>query len=144
MGSKLSSTGAAAKTMSSKAAQASSNADTNIALVIGALVAEPETRTLPSGSVAASFSVTVRTLGEKTTSVPMVWYDPPKRLFRWTPGEQVITHGSVVRRFFRSTGGLGSATEVVVQSAELMRHETKGARLMARIAVLFQRIVVGH
>lgn len=35
-------------------------ADTNMALVIGRLVAEPESRTLPSGSIAVSFSLTVR------------------------------------------------------------------------------------
>lgn len=108
------------------------NEDLNLALIVGQLVAEPETRTLPSGSVAASFSLTVRTKGNKTTSVPAVWYDPPKRMLRWGPGEHVIASGAVVRRFFRGAGGLGSATEVVVEQAELVRHEAKTARVVAR------------
>ena len=108
-------------------------ADTNMALVIGRLVAEPESRTLPSGSIAASFSLTVRSTGEKTTSVPAVWYDPPKRVLKWVAGERVVAHGSVVRRFFRGAGGLGSATEVVVHQAELERHSAKAVRLVTRV-----------
>lgn len=104
----------------------------NVALLVGQLVAEPESRTLPSGSCAVSFSLTVRTPGTKTTSVPAVWYDPPKRVQRWASGDLVIAQGSVVRRFFQTATGLGSATEVVVQCGELIRHHGKAAALRQR------------
>lgn len=107
--------------------------DVNLGLVIGELVAAPETRTLPSGTLAASFSLTVRARGVKTTSVPAVWYDPPKRVFKWEPGDRIVANGSIVRRFFQSAGGLGSATEVVVQHAELTRHQAKATRVVARV-----------
>ena len=109
-------------------------ADVNLALVSGSLASEPEARSLPSGSVAMSFSLTVRKPGHKTTSVPIVWYDPPKRVNQWKPGDVVVVSGQVVRRFFRGSGGLGSATEVVVVSAQLARHTAKVDRLLAGAA----------
>ena len=64
MGSKPSTgtTSIAAEALPARSVESSPSAvaDTNMALVIGRLVAEPESRTLPSGSIAASFSLTVR------------------------------------------------------------------------------------
>ena len=113
--------------------------DINVVLVAGRLVHDPESRTLPSGSVAVSFSMTVRTPGEKTTSVPAVWYDPPKRVLRWSAGDDVVTQGAVVRRFFRTGAGLGSATEVVVQRGELARHLRKASAVRQRVETLLAR-----
>lgn len=104
----------------------------NHSIVVGVLVAEPERRTLPSGSVAMSFSLTVRDGATKTTSVPVTWYDPPRRTERWSVGEHIAVDGCVVRRFYRGRGGLGSSTEVVVEAAERVRHTAKVARLLAR------------
>ena len=110
--------------------------DLNVVLVAGQLVNEPERRTLPSGSEALSFSLTVRVPGEKTTSIPAVWYDPPTRVDRWVPGDQLVVMGAVVRRFFRTGAGLGSATEVVVDRCELGRHQAKSASVRARAAAV--------
>lgn len=107
--------------------------DLNVVLVAGQLTSEPEQRILASGSVAFSFSLTVRAPGEKTTSVPAVWYDPPQRALRWAGGDAVVVQGSVVRRFFRGGGGLGSSTEVVVQRGELGRHRAKAERIRQHV-----------
>jgi single-stranded DNA-binding protein len=104
----------------------------NQAIIMGQFVAEPEFRTLPSGSVAASFALRVRSSTAKTTSVPVVWYDPPKRLGTWTVGEMVIVRGSVVRRFFQAARGLGSSTEVVVRDGERARHHVKSQTIRDR------------
>lgn len=116
----------------------------NEACVVGQLVGEPERRVLPSGTIAMSFSLTVRSPGIKTTSVPMVWYDPPNRFDRWCIGDNIVARGPVVRRFFRSAGGLASATEVVVEKAELTRHRAKAARVLAsaqrRLATIAEAI----
>lgn len=102
----------------------------NCALVVGELVAPPATRTLPSGVTLLSFSLTVRTEGERTTSVPAVWYDPPKRALGWQAGEMVAASGCVVRRFYQVAGATGSATEVNVSRAQLLRHRAKAIKVI--------------
>jgi len=100
-------------------------ADLNLTCVVGALVAAGEIRQLPSGDDLMSFSVTVRANDQKTTSVPAVWFDPPKRARQWKAGDRIVIAGSVVRRFYRGGGGLGSSTEVVIRRGELLRHGGK-------------------
>lgn len=107
-------------------------ADLNEATIVGSLSGEPERRTLPSGSLAVSFSLTVRIPGEKTTSVPVVWYDPPKRVAAWNVGDVLAVRGSVVRRFFQGAGGLGSSTEVVVRHGDLWRRKRAASKLLSR------------
>lgn len=104
-------------------------AELNTSLVLGTLAGEPEERLLPSGTRAVSFSLTVRSTVAKTTSVPMVWFDPPKRFSQLKVGQRVLARGSVVRRFYRSGSGLGSATEVVV--ADAAKAESARARRVA-------------
>jgi len=103
---------------------------TNEAIISGQLVSEIERRVLPSGSVAASFSLTVRRPGEKTTSVPLCWFDPPTRIDNWTIGEMVVARGQVVRRFYRGGQGLVSATEVVVVEAHPARHRSRASKVV--------------
>ena len=103
----------------------------NEAVLLGQLVAPAEFRDLPSGSEVASFSVTVRRPGHKTTSVPVSWIDPPESFRTWQVGDMVVCRGPVVRRFFRAGPSLGSATEVVVQKAALVRHKARAAKVLA-------------
>jgi len=110
----------------------------NLSMVSGEIVTNVDTRVLPSGVTALSFSVTVRVLDEKTTSVPVVWYDPPKAAQRWGAGDRVIVHGSVVRRFFRGGAGLGSSTEVVVKHGALIRHRSKSRAVALRAAAIIE------
>lgn len=102
----------------------------NQALIRGVLAKAPDSRELASGTVACSFSLTVRVEGAKTTSVPLVWYDPPKRCQSWQAGDEIIAVGAVTRRFYRGGAGLGSNTEVMVSRAELVRHRAKAARVL--------------
>jgi len=106
----------------------------NEAIVCGQLVAEPEMREMPSGSSAASFSLTVRRVGEKTTSVPVTWFDPPARLASWSVGDMIVCRGPVVRRFYQTGGGVGSATEVTVREAHLARHPRTAQKVVQKTA----------
>ena len=101
----------------------------NQAVVIGELTQDPERRVLPSGTSLVTFSLTVRADGQKTTSVPLSWFDPPKKVDRWKAGDQLITVGSVVRRFYRSGGTTGSRTEVEVQHAESLASNQRSRRV---------------
>lgn len=92
----------------------------NQALVIGELVTEPERRTLPGGTELFAFGLTVRRDGHATTSVPIVWYDPPKRVNSWKLGAVIAVCGPVVRRFYRAGGVTASRTEVNVVQAQLL------------------------
>jgi len=111
--------------------KSTSTVGVNQSLVLGELRTESEQRLLPSGTVAMSFALTVRVPGEPTTSVPMVWYDPPQRAQQWKVGDQIVAVGVVTRRFFRGGGGLGSSTEVVVSRAQNRRHENKVASMVS-------------
>lgn len=112
----------------------------NRAVVIGDLVAPPESRTLPSGGELVSFSLTVRIAGTASTSVPLVWYDPPARISRWKAGERVVAVGPVVRRFYQAGGSVGSRTEVTVNHAYPARF--KAARqIVAREVTALQNLV---
>lgn len=98
----------------------------NLALVVGQMAADPQHRVLPSGDRVTTFSLTVRTDGRATTSVPVAWVGAPKRVDRWTAGRDVAVLGRIVRRFYRSGSSTGSATEVVVSFGEAVG--TKGVR----------------
>lgn len=103
----------------------------NLAFVAGEMVTDPERRTLPGGTELISFSLTVRRDGHATTSVPIVWYDPPKRVDRWKPGAQIAAVGPVVRRFYRAGGVTASRTEVNVERAELVSSSSRVHKLLA-------------
>jgi hypothetical protein len=104
----------------------------NQALIIGELVTEPETRSLPGGTELLSFSLTVRRQGAQTTSVPMVWYDPPKRVQSWKLGVHIVATGSVVRRFYRAGAVTASRTEVTVDHADLVTRRAAAKRIVSQ------------
>lgn len=101
----------------------------NLSVIVGQLITEPVRRTLPGGTALLSFSLTVRRTGAATTSVPLVWYDPPKRTLRWQLDDELIVLGSVVRRFYRAGGITASRTEVVVERAEVTRRRAATRRI---------------
>lgn len=109
----------------------------NRAVIIGDLVGPPEFRTLPSGGQLASFSLTIRKPGIASTSVPLVWYDPPARIGRWRSGETVVAAGAVVRRFYQAGGSVGSRTEVTVAHAYPARFKAS-RQILAREVVALQ------
>lgn len=99
---------------------ASNTCRQNLVVLRGAVVAPPQPRTLPSGSVVVQFDVRT-SLGPDGTggaaSVPVSWPDPPAAdLDSVTAGKEVTVIGSVQRRFFRVGGATQSRTEVVVET----------------------------
>jgi len=108
----------------------------NRAVIVGDLVTTPESRTLPSGGQLISFSLTVRLDGVASTSVPMVWYDPPSRTSRWRAGEAIVAAGSVVRRFYQAGGSVGSRTEVTVSHAHQARFKAARQIVVREVAAL--------
>ncbi|MEM7437251.1 MAG: hypothetical protein AAF436_19005 [Myxococcota bacterium] len=92
----------------------------NRALIVGELVTEPDWRTLPGGTEIFAFGLTVRQADAQTTSVPLIWYDPPRRVRQWKLGMRIAATGPVVRRFYRAGGVTASRTEVTVEQAEVV------------------------
>lgn len=102
----------------------------NHALIVGELVTEPELRTLTGGTKMLSFSLTVRRPGERTTSVPLTWFDPPKRTESWKLGMRLVASGPVVRRFYRAGGGTGARTEVQVEHAQIATRRASAKKII--------------
>ena len=90
----------------------SSSTDVNVAVLIGSLSSDPVERTLPSGDVIASYEVTTRS-GAGTQTVPVAWFNAPKRRQKLRGGDTVVVTGHVRRRFFRAGGATASRTKVL-------------------------------
>jgi single-strand DNA-binding protein len=85
----------------------------NLVVLSGHLSSEPTIRELQSGSVLMTFELTTR-VDDAAVSVPLVWFDPPKKV-SVRAGDEVCAVGTVRRRFYRAGGATQSRTEVVVQ-----------------------------
>ncbi len=83
----------------------------NLAVVCGPLSAAPELRTVGSGAQLAAFSVRTHP-GERATSVPVTWWDPPAWVAEVGEGDELLVLGAVRRRFFRAGTGTGSRVEI--------------------------------
>lgn len=84
----------------------------NVVALRGCLSSDPITRELASGSVLVTLELTTR-VGEVTSSVPLVWFDPPSPV-TLASGDEVRLVGTVRRRFFRANASTQSRTEVLV------------------------------
>jgi single-strand DNA-binding protein len=84
----------------------------NLVMLSGHLSSDPTVRELQSGSVLMTFELTTK-VDETSVSVPLVWFDPPKKI-NVNAGDEVTAVGSVRRRFYRAGGATQSRTEVVV------------------------------
>lgn len=85
----------------------------NLVVLSGHLSSEPTIRELKSGSVLMTFELTTR-VDDASVSVPLVWFDPPKRV-SVAAGDVVSAVGTVRRRFYSAGGVTQSRTEVVVE-----------------------------
>ncbi|MCP3937558.1 MAG: single-stranded DNA-binding protein [Actinomycetia bacterium] len=106
-------------------AATTSAADLDAALVVGTLSSDPVWRELPSGTTMCTLEVTTRSGEGHARSVPIVQFDPPRRLDRLAKGDRVVVAGAVVRRFFRTGGATVSRTEV---TATWVKRETSASR----------------
>ncbi len=93
----------------------------NVLAVTGRLSSEPTVRELPSGLVLINFELTTK-VDDVSVSVPLVWFDPPKKV-SVSAGDEISAVGTIRRRFYRAGGSTQSRTEMVV--AHLGRHDDK-------------------
>lgn len=114
----------------------------NLAILRGAVVADPLTRELPAGGVVAQFDLTTRvdTGGRAVNvSVPIAWPDPPARsLDAISSGTDVVIIGTVRRRFFRVGGATQSRTEV---HAEQVIAARRHKQVDAALAIIAERLL---
>ncbi len=89
------------------------SASLNVVTLLGRLARPPEERLLPSGDRLLNLEVSITREGERTESVPVVWFDPPASALELDVDTTVVIVGRVRRRFFRAGGGTQSRTEVV-------------------------------
>jgi len=87
----------------------------NVAVLRGAVVGV-DVQTLQSGTRLGRASLRTRA-SERTTSVPIVWFDPPAWFETLADDTDLVCVGAVQRRFFQRPGGLGSRVEVVLTHA---------------------------
>jgi single-strand DNA-binding protein len=102
----------------------------NIVAVCGTLSSIPTSRELPSGDRLVSYEVTVREPDQPTDSVPVTWLDPPARALDLAAGTEVLVVGRVRRRFFRTSAGTGSRTEVVATAVVPTRQRARSRALL--------------
>lgn len=88
----------------------------NVVVLWGSLSSDPRVRELPSGTTLVNWEVTTEVDGHRLT-VPVAWFDPPRSAKAFSGGDAVVVHGTVRRRFYHSTRGTASATEVVAVRA---------------------------
>lgn len=110
------------------------DADLDLAVLVGTLSSDPVEQTLPSGSVLLRYEVTVRDRAPADT-VPVAWVDP-RRPPSLTVGDRVVVVGRVRRRFFRAGGVTRSATEVLATSVSRPRSTSAARAALAEAAEL--------
>lgn len=88
----------------------------NVVVIAGTVAADPVERVMPSGDEVTEIRVAVPDPGRRLLPLPVaVWHaDVGKRALRGiAKGDEVLVHGQLVRRFYRSGAGARSLTEVV-------------------------------
>lgn len=88
----------------------------NVVVLAGTISAEPIQRRLPSGDEVTELRVSVPEAGRRLLPLPVAaWHATvgPGVLRELAKGDQVLVHGQLVRRFYRSGAGARSLTEVV-------------------------------
>lgn len=88
----------------------------NVVVLAGTIAADPIERTMPSGDEVTELRLSVPDAGRRLLPLPIaVWHsEVGKRALRGiSKGDEVLVHGQLVRRFYRSGAGARSLTEVV-------------------------------
>ena len=109
--------------------------DDNVVFLRGRLAAAPIARALPSGDEIISFRLTVdrpAAAGDTRARVDSIDCATAaarvrRCVERAQPGDCLEVQGALHRRFWRSSGNLGSRYEVVVASARLNRRRRSDA-----------------
>jgi single-strand DNA-binding protein len=101
----------------------------NVVALAGTLSSPALERVLKSGDRVVNLEVTVEGPGGHET-VPVVWPDPPAGAAALDTAQAVTVVGRVRRRFFQTSGGTGSRTEVI---ADTVVASHRGKRVDAAI-----------
>lgn len=88
----------------------------NVVVIAGTVAADPVERVMPSGDEVTEIRVSIPEAGRRLLPLPVaIWHaEVGKRALRGIGrGDEVLVHGQLVRRFYRSGAGARSLTEVV-------------------------------
>jgi single-strand DNA-binding protein len=88
----------------------------NVVVLAGVVSADPVERKMPSGDEVTEIRLSVPEQGKRLLPLPVTaWHATvgKRSLKGIRKGDDVLVHGSLVRRFYRSGAGARSLTEVV-------------------------------
>lgn len=107
----------------------------NVVVLAGTVSAEPVERTMPSGDEVTELRLSVPETGRRLLPLPVAaWHATvgAQALHGISKGDQVLVHGQLVRRFYRSGAGARSLTEVVASGIKKL--EPRGGQASDRAA----------
>ena len=88
----------------------------NVVVLAGTVAADPVQRQLPSGDEVTEIRLSVPEAGRRLLPLPVaIWHSTVsvRALKGIAKGDDVLVHGQLARRFYRSGAGARSLTEVV-------------------------------
>ena len=88
----------------------------NVVVLAGTVAADPVQRRMPSGDEVTELRLSVPETGKRLLPLPIAaWHATVGRraLEGLAKGDDILVHGQLVRRFYRSGAGARSLTEVV-------------------------------
>lgn len=88
----------------------------NVVVLAGTVAADPVERRLPSGDEVTELRLSIPEAGKRLLPLPVAaWHTTVGKhaLEGITKGDDVLVHGHLARRFYRSGAGARSLTEVV-------------------------------
>lgn len=103
----------------------------NVVVLAGSVAAEPVCRRLPSGDEVTELRVSIPEAGKRQLPLPIaVWHNVigAKAIQGIGKGDDVLVHGHLVRRFYRSGAGARSLTEVVASEIKRLGRKEEDSR----------------
>ena len=104
----------------------------NVVVLAGRVAADPVNRKLPSGDEVTELRLSVPEAGKRLLPLPVaLWHKAVgvRAARSIGKGDDVLVHGQLARRFYRSGGGARSLTEVVatgIKKLEVPGEEAAG------------------
>jgi single-strand DNA-binding protein len=114
----------------------------NIVILSGLLSSAPRRTELPSGTVRWNLEVSCPDPTGRLLGVPVSWEGHVSDA--WATGTPVVVAGTVRRRFFRTSVGTQSRTEVVAASVvEITRRRNESSAVIRAVRFLGADVVAG-
>lgn len=104
----------------------------NVVVLAGRIAADPVHRQMPSGDEVTELRISVPETGRRLLPLPVaVWHTavPAAVLAGIGKGDEVLVHGQLTRRFYRSGAGARSLTEVVATGIKKLQPQGEPAEL---------------